>query len=506
MKPTRLARISPAILLLGCAAQTATVNNQPAVAPNPSVAADLHSRYHATASTITDAAMKDDGAYDKLRRLCDDVGNRISGSANLDRALDWAVETMQRDGLQNVHKEPVQVIRWVRGEESIEMIEPRRQPLVMLGLGGSIATPPEGITAEVVVVRDEAELDKLGSGAEGKIVLFNNAMPPYDPVKGSGYGQTVRFRHRGADLASDKGAVACLVRSVTAHSLRTPHTGAMGYADGKRKIPAAAITVEDSEEIARMTADGKKVVVCLKMTAHDEGLVPSANVIGEIRGRELPDEVVVIGGHIDSWDVGQGAHDDGAGCVMSMEALALLKRLNLTPRRTIRCVLFTNEENGLAGGKQYALDHAADLAKHVAALETDSGGFRPVSIGVSIPDTGARPSNASTSQVLDSMRRGRQTSQHDEQAAAKLAAVLTLLQPTLNMHATVGGGGADISAMRAGGVPQLGLEVEGSRYFDYHHTPADTLDKVDKKDLRECVAAMAVVSYVLADMPESLRD
>lgn len=503
----RLATIVPcSLLLFGCANPAPIIDNRPAVAPDPHLASELHSHYHATVQTILQAGLKDDGAYNKLRQLCDGVGNRLSGSANLDRALDWAVEAMQQDGLQNVRKEPVQVQRWVRGDESIEMLEPRNQPLVMLGLGGSIATPPEGITAEVVVVRDEAELDKLGAGAQGKIVLFNNAMPPYDPVKGSGYGQTVRFRHRGADLASDKGAVACLVRSVTAHSLRTPHTGAMGYAEGKRKIPAAAVTVEDAEQIARMTADGKKVVVRLKMTAHDEGLVPSANVIGEIRGRELPDEVVVIGGHIDSWDVGQGAHDDGAGCVMSMEALALLKRLNLTPRRTIRCVLFTNEENGLAGGKQYALDHAAELPKHVAALETDSGAFRPVGVGVSIPDVGAPPFNASTSRVLDAMRRGRQTTNRDDHAAAQVAAILALLQPNLDMRATAGGGGADISPMRSGGVPQLGFDVDGAHYFDYHHTPADTLDKVDPKDLRECVAAMAAVSYILADMPGTLKD
>lgn len=477
-----------------------------AVSPDSKLYGQLSSQYATTSHRIVDAALADNGAYEKLERLCDDVGHRLSGSEALDQAIKWAADAMRADGLDNVRTEPVQVVRWVRGAESVEMIEPRPQRLVMLGLGGSIATPPEGITAEVEVVRDEAELDRLGTGAAGKIVLFNNAMPAYDPIRGSGYGQTVRFRSHGADLASDKGAVACLVRSVTAHSLRTPHTGAMSYGEGKRKIPAAAITIEDAAQIARLRVRGIKVLVRLKMEAHTEDKVASANVIGEIRGSTAPDEVVVVGGHIDSWDVGDGAHDDGAGCVMSMQALAVLKKLGLRPRRTIRCVLFTNEENGLAGGKQYALDHAAELKNHVAALESDSGGFRPVAIGISIPESAPPPGSYSSTRVLDAARRRREPSDKDQHAAARLAAVLKLLEPKLSVYATSGGGGADISPMRSAGVPQLGLDVDGEHYFDYHHTPADTLDKVNPRDLRECVATLAATLYVVADMPGRLSD
>ena len=491
--------------LAGCQAPRVGVERG-AVAPNPQLSAELSAKYAADTHRIIGAALADNGAYEKLERLCDDVGHRLSGSEALNQAIKWAADAMRADGLENVRTEPVEVVRWVRGAESVEMIEPRPQRLVMLGLGGSIATPPDGITAEVEVVRDEADLDRLGVGATGKIVLFNNAMPPYDPIRGSGYGQTVRFRSHGADLASDKGAVACLVRSVTAHSLRTPHTGAMSYGEGKRKIPAAAITIEDSAQIARLRERGIKVVVRLKMEAHDEGKVASANVIGEIRGSTLPDEVVVVGGHIDSWDVGDGAHDDGAGCVMSMQALAVLKKLGMRPKRTIRCVLFTNEENGLAGGKQYAIDHAAELKNHIAALETDSGGFRPIAIGISIPESAPPPGSYSSTRVLDGARRRREPSDKDQHAAARLAAVLKLLEPHLSVYATSGGGGADISPMRSAGVPQLGLDVDGEHYFDYHHTPADTLDKVNPRDLRECSATLAAALYVIADMPGRLSD
>jgi carboxypeptidase Q len=361
------------------------------------------------------------------------------------------------------------------------MIEPRRLPIAMLGLGGSVGTPPKGITAPVVVVRDEEELDALGAAAEGKIVLFNNPMPPYDPEKGAGYGRTVRFRGKGPRLAAQKGAVACLVRSVTAHSLRSPHTGATNYRDATVKIPAAAISTEDAEMFSRLTARGKRVVVTLQMEARTEGKVPSANVIAELRGSTMPDEIVVVGGHFDSWDVGQGAHDDGGGCVAAMEAINVLRRLGMIPRRTIRVVLFTNEENGLAGGRRYAADHADELANHVAAIESDSGVFRPLGFGVGHADK-------------------------DKQAVAvrQLEDILSLLEPVGATQARSGGGGADISPMGPAGVPLLGLRVVGSKYFDYHHTHADTLDKVDPVEFSQCVASLAVVSYVLADMPGRL--
>jgi hypothetical protein len=363
------------------------------------------------------------------------------------------------------------------------MVEPYRYPLVMSGLGLSVGTPTDGITAEVLVVADEKELEAVGEKARGRIVLFNNPMQTYDPDKGSGYGTAVRFRHRGAVLASAQGAAACLVRSVTARSLRSPHTGAMSYADAKEKIPAAAISTEDAEMISRMAARGQAVKVTLKMGAQDHGMVPSANVVGELRGREHPEEIVVIGGHIDSWDAGQGAHDDAAGCVIAMEAINVLRKLNMIPRRTIRVVLWTNEENGLMGGKQYAKDHEAELSRHVAAIESDSGAFRPE--GYSVECVDAR----------------RQTV-----AAGQLVELMKLLSPLGRMSVSVGHSGADVSPMKPGGVVLMGFDVEGSKYFDYHHTHADTLDKVDPKDLSQCVASMAVTAYVIAEMPERLGE
>ena len=472
----RLPLLTAAIILLASGARIAPAD--PPAASRPAAEFQLPAEYARVADRIIAAALARRGAYDKLERLCDDVGHRLSGSAALDRAIEWAVATLKAEGHENVHTEKVMVPHWVRGRESLTMIEPRETPLVILGLGGSVATPSEGITAEVAVVKDEDDLKAAGDRLKGKIVLFNNVMPPYDPEHGAGYGTAVRFRGIGAQLAAEHGAVACLVRSVTATSLRSPHTGAMRpYEEGKKKIPAAAVTVEDAELMSRLTARGKRVVVTLKMEAHTQPDAPSANVVAELRGSTIPEELVVMGGHIDSWDVGQGAHDDGSGCAMSMEALTLLRELGLRPKRTIRVVLWTNEENGLAGGRAYAKEHAAELSRHVAAIETDSGGFRPVGFGFSIADKSREPV-----------------------AARRLSAVAALMSALGPIRITTGGGGADIGPLGRSGVPMLGLDVEGSRYFDYHHTPADTLDKVNPRDLEESAAAMAIMAYVLADM------
>ncbi len=322
----------------------------------------------ATERIITGVLAGNDG-YTKLEHLCDDVGNRLSGSPGMERALDWAVKTLEADGQENVRKQPVMVPKWVRGAESIELISPRSEMLPMVGLGGSVGTPPEGITAPVISVSGQEELGELGNKVAGKIVLFDVPMPENDPELGSGYGVAVRYRGAGARYAVQYGAVAALVRSVTTRSLRTPHTGAMGYLDAIKKIPSAAITVEDAARITRLQKRGIEVTLRLKMEAHTDPDVLGANVIGEIRGREKPEEVVVIGGHLDSWDVGQGANDDGGGCIMALEALHMLRKLDLRPRRTIRVVLFANEENGLAGGKKYSEEFAAELKNHFAGIE-----------------------------------------------------------------------------------------------------------------------------------------
>ncbi len=440
-------------------------------------------RYRERADRIIAAALAGNDAFAKLEHLTLRIGHRLSGSPQLDQAIDWAVAAMKKDGQENVRREPVMVPHWVRGKESATLIEPRKSTMQMLGLGGSVGTPPEGITAPVVVVADSDGLDALGDGAAGKIVLFNKVMPPYDPVRGSRYGETVKYRHIGAALAAERGAVACLVRSVTARSLRSPHTGAMSYRDAKVKIPAAALSVEDAELIVRLAAAGEKVVVNLKMEAQTLPDAESANVIGELRGSTAPDEIIAIGGHIDSWDVGQGAHDDGAGIVMAMEAIHVLRKLNLIPRRTIRVVLWTNEENGLAGGKAYAIEHAGELVKHVAAIETDSGGFKPREYSVGCDDPGKQGV-----------------------AVEQVGEILRLFESKIGpMTVEAGGdGGADISPMKRADVVLMGHEVHGDTYFDYHHTDADTIDKVDPLELSQNVAVLATVAYILADMPERL--
>jgi Zn-dependent M28 family amino/carboxypeptidase len=329
-------------------------------------------------------------------------------------------------------------------------------------------------------VHSWAELEAKGADVKGAIVLYDVAMPAWSDDKGAGYGETVPYRGQGASRAARQGAVAVLMRSVTSHSLSTPHTGAMNYAADAPKIPALAVTVEDSALIARLAAQGK-VTVRLRSEAQALPDVESANVIGELRGREKPDEIVVIGGHIDSWDVGQGAHDDGAGVVTMMQAAATLKKLGLVPRRTVRVVLFTNEENGVRGGRAYAKDHADELARTVLALESDSGGFAPVGFSVQVkPD-----------EALDRMK-------------ARVTDVVSLLRPIHATRVTVGHNGTDIGPMAVANVPLVGLDTDGRTYFDIHHTEADTLDKVDPAALADDVAAVAALAFVVADMPERI--
>jgi len=465
------------------AAALATIHTTRAASPESNAGA-IRSEYQATASRIIASVMAGNDAYAKMEALCLGVGNRLSGSENLNRATAWAADAMKSDGGENVHLEKVMVPRWVRGDESATMIEPRRLKLGMLGLGGSVATPPNGITAPVIVVEDEDALDAAGDAVRGKIVLFNKAMPPYDPEHGAGYGATVKYRTQGARLAAAKGAVAALVRSVTHNSLYTPHTGAMHYGDAVKKIPTAAITVEDAETIAGMTRRDTTVVVNLQMNARTLPDVPSANVIGELRGSTYPDEVVIMGGHIDSWDVGQGAHDDGGGCVIAMEAINVLRKLNLRPRRTIRVVLWVNEENGLAGGKAYAKEHADELKNHVAGIESDSGVFAPRGYSVDCEDEAKEPV-----------------------AISQMNAILSMFPDSFtSLDAHAGGSGADVGQTKPAGFVVMGHRVEGSKYFNYHHTNADTLDKIDRTELSQNVAVLATTAYILADMPNRLGE
>ena len=425
--------------------------------------------YRDASQRLITEALSSHFAWERLAFLTDTFGHRLSGSKNLEEAIDWAIEEMKKDGLENVRKDPVKVPHWVRGAESAEIVSPRQHAMVMLGLGNSVGTPREGIEGEVLVVRSFQELETAGNRVRGKIVLFN--------VPFTTYGETVQYRGAGPSRAAAMGAVAVLVRSVGPAGLRTPHTGALRYAQDAPRIPAAAITVEDAERLQRMQNRGTPARVLLKMEARFLPDADSFNVVAEIRGHERPEEVVVVGGHFDSWDVGTGATDDGGGCVVTWEALRLMKKLNLRPRRTVRVVLWTNEENGLRGGLSYLERYRADLNKHVLMLESDSGVFKPTGFGFSGSDT----------------------------ARVTIKEIATLLRGIQTDSIGPNGGGADIGpTVEAGQIPAMSLEVDGN-YFLIHHTPADTVDKIDPEDMARASAAIAVMAYVVADMPERLR-
>lgn len=456
--------------------------NRPGVPAAPGSWAGVEDEYRAVASQIIEASLGSGRAHGLLTELCDDIGARLSGSPSLDRALVWARDALREAGHAGVAIEKVMVPRWVRGQESLTLLAPRRRSMRLLGLGNSVGTPAEGVRAPVMVVDSMADLEQRRRQAKGKVVLFNVPMPAYDTeTRDPGYGSVVGVRVQGASLAAAHGAVAALVRSLTATSLSTPHTGTLRYDEDKPRIPAAAITVEDAAFIARLAGRGLPVEVRLTMEARDGGMVESGNVVAQLEGRERPQEIVVIGGHIDSWDVGQGAHDNGSGVVIAMEALNLLRRLGLAPRRTIRVVLWTNEENGLMGAKGYAKAHEEELPDHVAGIESDTGGARVVQLNVQHRD-----------QAVADRARGR------------LSAIASLLQPLGANRVVPGSSGADLGPLRETGMVGIGLRHDVSHYFDIHHTEADTLDKVEASDLDQGVASLAITAYVLADIPGTL--
>jgi carboxypeptidase Q len=425
--------------------------------------------YREPARRLIEESLSTKFAWERLAELGDTFGHRLSGSEALEDAIRWAADEMKKDGLENVRLEPVKVPHWVRGAESLEIVSPRRHALVMLGLGNSIGTPPAGIEAELLIVRSFTELEQAGARVKGRIVLFN---VPY-----TNYGETVQYRADGPSRAAALGAAAALVRSVGPPGLRTPHTGGLRYAEGQRQIPAAAITTEDADRLQRMIDRGNTLRLRLKMEARFLPDADSFNVVGEIRGSEKPDEVVVIGGHFDSWDVGTGSTDDGGGCVVTWEALRLMKKLGLRPRRTVRVVLWTNEENGLRGGLAYRDKYRDQLANHVLMLESDGGVFKPTGFGFSGSDA----------------------------ARARIREIASLLGGIGMDRIEANGGGADIGpSVQAGNIPAMSLEVDGN-YFLIHHTPADTLDKIDSGDMAKAAAGIAVMTYVLADMGERIR-
>lgn len=419
---------------------------------------------------ITAAALADDHAMERLVELCDVIGPRMSGSEAMDRAIVWAVDHLLADGADAARREPVLVPHWERGEERAAVLEPWPLPLPMIGLGGSVGTPGDGIEAEVLVVTDFDELEARAAEAVGRIVLYN---PPWE-----GYGRTVQYRVKGADAAARHGAAACLIRSVTPSWSSPPHTGVMRYAGGDSipRIPAAAITVRDAARLERQHRRGLPVRVRLEMGARTFPNAEQGNVVADLRGREKPEEIVLVSGHFDSWDAGCGAHDDGAACVMAMEVLRQLVALDLRPRRTVRVVLWADEEMTQAGAKAYVRDHADEIDRHVAALESDSGCFAPAGWSV----------------------RG------DSLTVAAVAELAARLEPLGAAETGEGWAGVDVRPLNELGVPGVGHRVHNDDYFLYHHSPDDTVDKIDPEHVKANVAALTAMVWMLAEREEPL--
>ncbi len=409
---------------------------------------------------LRQAGTTDPHAWERLEYLCDRIGPRIAGSSAFQKAVSWAEATFRADGLDNVRLEPVTTELWVRGRERAEMTAPVVHVLPMLGLGESVGTP--GMEAPVVVIRS---FDELGPQVNGKIVLFNPAIPP-GATGGERYQVYIPFRTHGASRAAAFGAIAALVRAAPVNSLATAHTGELSYDAGTPKIPAATLAPEYAQWIARLAAQGVEVRVRLEMEAHSGGSVATANVVGEIRGTAQPEQVVLIGAHLDSWDVGQGAQDDGAGVIQVIEAVRLIHELGVRPSRTIRGVLFVNEEHGTDGGKAYAAAHGAE--RHVAAFETDAGAGVPLDWSVS-------------------------------GTPAQVGWFLAASKP-IGLPVRLGWIGTDVEPLAEGsGVLGATMRVDLPQYFDVHHTQADTLDKVDPQALRDGVGAVAALAWQLAN-------
>jgi hypothetical protein len=462
----------------------------------PGVAGPLAAKYGADAARILKAAETDEDGYAALTYLCDHVGKRLSGTPQLNAAIAWGADLMHKAGLQNVTVQPVMVPRWVRGSESGSMMTTGvgavNRPLHMLGLGMSVGTPAGGITAPVVFVPNFDALDAMApEQVKGKIVVYNPGW--------HGYGVNTQYRTYGASRAAAKGAVAMLVRSATGLEMQIPHTGTLVYDAKQTKIPAAAISVEDALMIERLCKEGP-VTVHLQMDAHMEADVEAGNVMGEIVGSEHPEQVVAIGGHIDSWDVGQGAQDDGSGIMAAYEAVTLIHKLGLKPKRTIRLVFWVNEENGGAGGRAYRTMVGEKIGDQVAAIEMDGGAEKPLGIGYGSMGGPRRPRTPAAAAPPAGPPDVNAMPADVQKSVAALQDIVSLLGSIGTDTLSAGGGGSDIEALVADGVPALSPRTVEAHYFDWHHTEADTLDKVDPVEFRKNAAMLSVVTYVLADM------
>ena len=466
----------------------------PAQKQNVPVASDYERAQPAAAATglspeliqeltaIRDAGLTDDYAYQQVAHLTENIGPRPVGSPQAQTAIEYVAGEMRKLGL-DVRLEPVQARRWIRGTETAELVEyPGQAPgttqkIVLTALGGNHPTPPQGITAEVIVANNFTELDRLGrENVAGKIVLFNVRFDKQQAaagLAGEAYEEAVAYRSRGARRAAALGAVASLVRSVGGADYRLPHTGGSLSAD----IPAGAVSSEDADLIAHLAAQGK-VRLHLILTSQTADDVTTYNVVGDLKGSEHPEQIVIVSGHLDSWDLGTGAIDDAAGVAVAMETAQLMQQLHLHPKRTLRVIAWMDEENLGRGHAAYAKTHAGEISNHVAALESDLGASHPMGFRAKITP----------------------------EAKAQLQPVQEVLQVfgANLIELSSDSPEADIEPLAKQGVPAFGLMQDGRTYFNYHHTAADTLDKIVPRELRENATALAVMGYALAAMPEPL--
>ena len=467
-------------------AQSGSPQEQSTATPTPTATPVVFSpQTLADLKRLQQAALSSDYAYRLVAHLADNIGPRLTGSAQAAKAVEYVAGELKAIGCE-VQLEKVMVPHWVRGEETAALVEwpgqakNTTQKIVLCALGGSVATPNDGITAEVITVKNFDELKAMPRDkVAGKIVLFNYPFDKRIAAEGRGgdaYGEAVVYRSDGPSAAARQGAVACLIRSVGGADYRIPHTGQTKYADDAPKTAAGAVTAEDADLIVDLLKQGP-VKMKLVLTPQTLPEVESANVIGDVKGSERPEQVVIVSGHLDSWDLGTGAIDDGAGVAVSMEAANLIQKLHLKPKRTIRVIAWMNEENGSAGSKQYAKDHEKDWANHFATMETDGGAGHPIGLNIK-----AKP-----------------------EVKAMLKPVAAILQESgAGMLSLAEHAGADIEPMEKAGVPAFAPIQDSRFYFNYHHTPADTLDKIVPKELAENSAVVTAWAYAMANAEQPL--
>jgi hypothetical protein len=463
----RSARLIPTVLL--ALAISCTTNHPGDEAPVPAPTATDLDRI---AETIRTNGLTREGAFDFLEALYA-VGPRLTGSDGAARGVDWAKKTFESLGFET-WLEKILVPHWVRGEAAAEIILPGaagRDPLAAAGLGGSIPTPPAGLTAKVIEVKSFDELEKAGSLVRGRIVFFNAPMDRALMDTFRAYGEAAQFRVRGASEAAKRGAVASIVRSPTGRLDDHPHTGIVTYEPGAPRVPAAAISTLGADLLSARLRERPDAEMMLRMTCETLPDAASANVVGQIRGTEKPEEIVLLGAHLDSWDLSAGANDDAAGCAQCLEALRLIRDSGLKPKRTIRAVLFMNEEFGGSGGRDYAAAAGRSRERHIAAMESDRGAGAPEGFLV-----------GGGTATLE-----------------KLKAFEPLLRPSGILWIRPGGGGVDIGPLAAGGAVMMSFMPDVQRYFDYHHSALDTLDSVHPRELELGAIVMAVMAAALAE-------